>query len=207
MSIIDRTAKFLTGKTEPTAAAIGDEKAAVTARLAEIERRLNVITKRDLVTARESGDQKTVDAIASEHASLRDEEKTLLARRSRLHKDLKAAQGREAVKNATHTKARLASMVGDIETMKAQLADAQHSLMRATSQLVEARSWADKPEALMLDRSLAERIARIQHGNSNLRAAAGDRLATINRLSPSTPKRMAPQHPVEAKGALVPEGA
>lgn len=199
MSILDITSEIFGSNKQQTSRELVDLKAQVSARLGEVEQRQAVINKRERQQVTESGDSKALAALEAEETSLKSEELALRARQSRLHRELQEARAIESVKDAKAIKARLADQVGHIESMQAQLKDAQQALERSVTAITEARRYADDDAALLLDRSLAERIALVKFGDSNMRDVVGNRAYLVNQLAPKAQaKKSVSQYPETA---------
>lgn len=186
-NIIDMTAKFLKGDSH-SAADIGDQKRAVNYRLAEIEKRLAFLRSRGIADARETGDHATVTGLVQEQKDLESEERTLLARRGRLHVEYKAAQTAEMVKDAKRIKAGISEQAGKVESMQAQLDDAKASLNRSVDTLRQAAQH-DNSDALKLDRQTAERIALIKFGSSPNNEVVDSRKRFVNEVAMKAPAK------------------
>lgn len=181
LNLIDKTAQFLAGG-KKTAAQIAEQRAEVMARISEIENRLAFLTKRGIDDARESGDAATVEAMTQELDTLQRESKTLHVRRARLHREYTQASATELVKNAKRVKADVAGYVSEVERLQLELDSAKSRLDRAVG-MIEQAARQDPDPALRLDRGLAERIAVIRYGKTNMRENIGERLQFTNRLA------------------------
>ncbi|WP_143421390.1 BAR domain-containing protein [Halovibrio salipaludis] len=203
MSILDKTAELLTGKKKQSSADLWAAHQEVQNRLGEIEREVKAIKSRDLEAARETGTAEQVRALESQLEALQSEERTLLARRSRIFKERQNARADEAVRDAAKTKKALNEAVSHAEQLREQLAAAESEVNRQMTGLREMRQMAGNNAALDLDSGLAQRLAFVIVGPGNHRTTVGDRDRLAREFAP--PKRQ-PQPAAQAKGGLVKEG-
>jgi len=181
-NLLQNTAKLLKGSGSSSSELLEARKA-ITARLEVIDRELRRAKTQELPSVMDSGTQEEIAEIQQKIAELQDEEKTLLARRSRVYKEYQAARQSEAVKAAPASKKALADSTARVEQLAAQLESAKVQLERDVNALKQSRRETGHP-ALDLDPSLADRLAYILVGDSNQNTARRQRLLFVSELAP-----------------------
>jgi len=181
-NLLQNTAKLLKGGSTSSADLLEARKA-ITARLEVIDRELHRAKTQELPRAMESGTQSEIEATQQKITALQDEEKTLLARRSRIYKEYQAAKAEEAIKAARDTKKELADSTARVEQLASELEAAKRELGQKVNALKQSRRETGHP-ALDVDPSLADRLAYILVGDSNQNTARRQRLLFVSELAP-----------------------
>ncbi|AHI29939.1 hypothetical protein [Marinobacter similis] len=187
MGIVNSPAKLIMGYPQ-TCTEIQEDIAAIGNWLSKIAQRISWIERFERQDVLQFGDQKAIAALDDEQRELALVEGVLLARRSKLHKELTQTKAAESIANANRIKSNITKLVNDFAELEAQIDYAKAALDRSINSLQQA-AQRNNCSASKLDRNAAERVALIKFGRSNLPDVAAERQRFVRNIAQPVPTK------------------